>query len=211
MFALVLASGFCFALVWARAWRTGSNGYGFLVWNLELAWIPFVVAVVFYDSWRRGRSRWVLGALGVLWLLFLPALTLAGPADLGRELIVNGNFEQSADGRFPTGFSGDRKLVQYLTEAGNHFVRLGAPDRATNASVGQSPKLAPDWFKLKVRVKVRRKIHGKFRTVTRTITKTKIVKTGNCPKAKPKPKAKAKAKAKPKAKAKVKAKPRAKR
>ena len=72
MFALVLASGFCFALVWARAWRTGSNGYGFLVWNLELAWIPFVVAVVFYDSWRRGRSRWVLGALGVLWLLFLP-------------------------------------------------------------------------------------------------------------------------------------------
>lgn len=72
MFALVLASGLCFALVWARAWRTGSNGYGFLVWNLELAWIPFVVAVAFYDSWRRGRSRWVLAALGGLWLLFLP-------------------------------------------------------------------------------------------------------------------------------------------
>jgi uncharacterized membrane protein len=72
MFALVLASGFCFALVWVRAWRTGSNGYSFLVWNLELAWIPFVVAVAFYDSWRRGRSRWLLATLGGLWLLFLP-------------------------------------------------------------------------------------------------------------------------------------------
>ena len=72
MFALVLASGFCLALVWVRAWRTGSNGYSFLVWNLELAWIPFIVAVAFYDSWRRGRSRWLLAGLGVLWLLFLP-------------------------------------------------------------------------------------------------------------------------------------------
>lgn len=72
MFALVLLSGFCLGLVWLRAWRTGSNGYSFLVWNLELAWIPFVVAVVFYDSWRRGRPRSLLAVLGSLWLLFLP-------------------------------------------------------------------------------------------------------------------------------------------
>ncbi len=72
IFALVLASGFCVALVWVRAWRTGSNDYGFLVWNLELAWIPFVVALVFYDSWRRRRPRWLLVALAALWLLFLP-------------------------------------------------------------------------------------------------------------------------------------------
>ena len=72
IFALVLASGFCFGLVWLRAWRTGSNDYGFLVWNLELAWIPFIVALAFYDSWRRGRPRWLLVALGSLWLLFLP-------------------------------------------------------------------------------------------------------------------------------------------
>jgi uncharacterized membrane protein len=72
MFALVLASGFCCSLVWARTWRTGSNDYGFLVWNLELAWIPFVLALAFYDSWRRGRPRAVLAVLGALWLLFLP-------------------------------------------------------------------------------------------------------------------------------------------
>jgi uncharacterized membrane protein len=72
MFALVLASGFCFALVWVRAWRTGSNDYAFLEWNLELAWIPFVLALAFYDTWRRGRSRILLALLGVLWLLFLP-------------------------------------------------------------------------------------------------------------------------------------------
>lgn len=72
IFALVLASGLCFSLVWVREWRTGSNDYGFLVWNLELAWIPFLLALAFYDSWRRGRSRLVLVVLGGLWLLFLP-------------------------------------------------------------------------------------------------------------------------------------------
>jgi len=72
LFALVLASGFCCALVWARAWRTGSNDYGFLVWNLELAWIPFLLALAFYDSWRRRRPGVVLVLLGAAWLLFLP-------------------------------------------------------------------------------------------------------------------------------------------
>ena len=72
VFALVLASGFCCVLVWVRAGRTGSNDYSFLVWNLELAWIPFLVALVFYDSWRRRRSGIALAVLAALWLLFLP-------------------------------------------------------------------------------------------------------------------------------------------
>jgi uncharacterized membrane protein len=71
-FALVLASGFCVALVGARAWHTRSHAYDFLIWNLVLAWVPFLLALVLYDGERRGRSRAVLIALGALWLLFLP-------------------------------------------------------------------------------------------------------------------------------------------
>jgi uncharacterized membrane protein len=72
VFAFVLASGLCVSLVALRAMHAGYDGYGFLVWNLFLAWIPFLLAVVFYDGYRRQRPRLFLGGVGVLWLLFLP-------------------------------------------------------------------------------------------------------------------------------------------
>jgi uncharacterized membrane protein len=72
IFALVLASGFCVALLAAREWHTGTNGYRFLVWNLILAWVPFLLALVFYDGVHRGRSKAGLAGIGGLWLLFLP-------------------------------------------------------------------------------------------------------------------------------------------
>jgi uncharacterized membrane protein len=71
-FALVLASGLCVTLLAVRAWHSATDGYSFLLWNLVLAWIPFLLALAFYDGYRRGRSRFVLAALGTLWLLFLP-------------------------------------------------------------------------------------------------------------------------------------------
>lgn len=43
-----------------------------LVWNLFLAWVPFVFALAFYDGARRGASRGGLVALAAGWLLFLP-------------------------------------------------------------------------------------------------------------------------------------------
>jgi uncharacterized membrane protein len=43
-----------------------------LVWNLFLAWIPFVVALLLYDGARRGTPAATLVALGALWLVFLP-------------------------------------------------------------------------------------------------------------------------------------------
>ena len=72
IFALVLASGFCVSLVAVRSSRAGTDGYGFLVWNLILAWIPFLLAIAFYDGFRRGFSSLGLAAVGALWLLFLP-------------------------------------------------------------------------------------------------------------------------------------------
>jgi uncharacterized membrane protein len=69
---LGLASALCLVLVAVRVERTGTPEYRFLVWNLFLAWLPFVFALVLYDGYRRGRRPAYLAVWGVLWLLFLP-------------------------------------------------------------------------------------------------------------------------------------------
>jgi uncharacterized membrane protein len=70
--ALVGASAFCVALVAVRAFESGSPKFAGLIWNLFLAWIPFVLAVAVYDRWRRARGGASLFVLGALWLLFFP-------------------------------------------------------------------------------------------------------------------------------------------
>lgn len=70
--ALALASAACVGLVAARALHAGFADYGFLVWNLFLAWIPFGLALIVYDGARRGRSSRWLAVVGLAWLLFLP-------------------------------------------------------------------------------------------------------------------------------------------
>lgn len=84
---------------------------------------------------------------------------LSGPAwtqgDVGRNLVVNGDFAADADGNgLPDGFSGDRSVVALLVEDGNPFLRLERTTVGT-ASVGQRLRLDPDWFKLRVSVRVR--------------------------------------------------------
>jgi len=69
---LVAASLFCVALVLLRVSESGSTKFAGLIWNLFLAWIPFLLAVAVYDGWRRRRGRGSLLALGALWLLFFP-------------------------------------------------------------------------------------------------------------------------------------------
>jgi uncharacterized membrane protein len=69
---LVAVSLFCVALVLLRFAESGSTKFGGLIWNLFLAWIPFVLAVVVYDRWRRHGVRATLLVLGALWLLFFP-------------------------------------------------------------------------------------------------------------------------------------------
>lgn len=71
-FALVAASGFCGSLLLYRALETHTTQYQFLVWNLVLAWVPFVAALALYDAYRRKLPGLVLGALALTWLLFLP-------------------------------------------------------------------------------------------------------------------------------------------
>jgi uncharacterized membrane protein len=69
---LMVASAFDLALLAGRIVHSGQRGYAFLAWNLVLAWIPLLLALVVYDGYRRNgwRLRYVPAA--ILWLLFLP-------------------------------------------------------------------------------------------------------------------------------------------
>jgi uncharacterized membrane protein len=69
---LVLGTIVSLGLVAVRVFQTGSSDAANLVWNLVLAWIPFVMAVLVYDGYRRGASRAALLVGAALWLLFLP-------------------------------------------------------------------------------------------------------------------------------------------
>ena len=69
--ALLAASALCVMTVAVRNHHAGNNFYGFLVWNLALAWVPFLFALAAYASARR-RNDVATAAYGVLWLLFFP-------------------------------------------------------------------------------------------------------------------------------------------
>jgi len=70
---LTFASAICFILVIARVTYSNSLGYIGLVWNLILAWIPFVLAYLAYIlSWRRLLIYIVIPAFAILWLIFFP-------------------------------------------------------------------------------------------------------------------------------------------
>ena len=69
---LVVASGLCLALEAVRERHFGTLDFRFLLWNLFLAWIPLVLALVVYDRYRHGTPLVRLAPLAVLWLLFLP-------------------------------------------------------------------------------------------------------------------------------------------
>jgi uncharacterized membrane protein len=69
---LALGTGVSVALVVARILHTGSSDAGGLVWNLVLAWVPFVLAVLVYDGHRRSAPAPLLLAGAALWLLFFP-------------------------------------------------------------------------------------------------------------------------------------------
>ena len=70
--ALVAASAWCGVLLAVRKVEFGYFAYAGLVWNLVLAWVPLVLASLLVVSYRRGRSRVELFAVGFAWLIFLP-------------------------------------------------------------------------------------------------------------------------------------------
>lgn len=70
--ALVLSSLAAISLLALRMDRVGRPAFAFLVWNLVLAWVPFVLALGVAAVHRRRGPRLLLWVLGAGWLLFLP-------------------------------------------------------------------------------------------------------------------------------------------
>lgn len=71
--AMVLCSTVAAGMLAVRFLHTGSLSYRFLVWNLFLAWIPYLCSITF-DLLRSPAAparvaRWILAAI---WLAFLP-------------------------------------------------------------------------------------------------------------------------------------------
>lgn len=67
------ASAICVLLVAARIAYSDSDRYTSLVWNLFLAWIPFIISYLAYVfSWKKWQLYLVLPISAFLWLIFFP-------------------------------------------------------------------------------------------------------------------------------------------
>ena len=67
------ASLFSVLLVIARMAYSDSQQYRGLIWNLFLAWIPFVLAYIAYSlSWKKLWLYIAIPAFSFLWLIFYP-------------------------------------------------------------------------------------------------------------------------------------------
>jgi len=71
VFALLGSSVLSLALLALRMLARDNATYGFLAWNLFLAWIPLLLAAAVVTAWRWGLRISVVPLLA-LWLLFFP-------------------------------------------------------------------------------------------------------------------------------------------
>lgn len=70
---LNLACGICILLVAARVVYSENMRHVGLIWNLFLAWIPFILASIAHAfSWTRIWSYVVIPVISIPWLLFFP-------------------------------------------------------------------------------------------------------------------------------------------
>jgi len=73
MLALTFASSVCGALVVARIAWTRDFHYAFLIWNLFLAWLPLIFALLASEKYQNASGRnWRFLSLAGAWLLFFP-------------------------------------------------------------------------------------------------------------------------------------------
>ncbi|MEP7135000.1 MAG: DUF1361 domain-containing protein [Chloroflexota bacterium] len=67
------ACAVCIALVAVRVAYSDSTRHTGLIWNLFLAWIPFILAYVAHAvSWRRIWLYLIIPVIAFLWLIFYP-------------------------------------------------------------------------------------------------------------------------------------------
>lgn len=70
---LIAASVISVLLAKARISFSDTDDYSILIWNLGLAWIPFVFASIAYGfSWSRKSLYLVVPVCALIWLVFFP-------------------------------------------------------------------------------------------------------------------------------------------
>lgn len=70
---LFLLSFAGFVMIVVRIVITGQFSYIYLIWNLFLAWIPLILAVIMlYKLSVNLKWTWILTLLGLLWIVFYP-------------------------------------------------------------------------------------------------------------------------------------------
>jgi uncharacterized membrane protein len=78
MLAMILSTALCSVLVLARiiaadTFRDGLMKHAFLIWNLFLAWLPLIFALLACEEWKGGTKRnWRFIGFAAGWLLFAP-------------------------------------------------------------------------------------------------------------------------------------------
>jgi uncharacterized membrane protein len=71
--SLLLSSCVCLVLLVMRAFALKEHGFGFIPWNLVLAWIPMLFAFLIYALHTKGaRRRSLIVVCAVIWFLFYP-------------------------------------------------------------------------------------------------------------------------------------------
>src|SRR5947209_20485049 len=72
--SLAFATAICLVLLAARVLYSDSRMYGFLAWNLFLAWLPLLCSLAVYNAYTRGgRLSWlVVAGCALAWLVFFP-------------------------------------------------------------------------------------------------------------------------------------------
>ncbi len=72
-YPIVLSSALAMVLFVGRVMRSDSLAYRNLVWNLALAWVPYLAALWAASLYTLlPRTRWLLIIPGALWLAFFP-------------------------------------------------------------------------------------------------------------------------------------------
>lgn len=69
---MAVSSAMSLILLYSRMAWTGNFYYASLIWNLFLAWIPFICSLILTEVSKRSNSRMELNCWFCLWLVFFP-------------------------------------------------------------------------------------------------------------------------------------------
>ncbi len=69
---MAVSSAMSLILLYSRMAWTGNFYYASLIWNLFLAWIPFICALILTEVSKQPNSRIQVNCWFCLWLLFFP-------------------------------------------------------------------------------------------------------------------------------------------